>query len=199
MSFQRLLSTVVVLLALAACSTNQVNLTYAPSRTAGVAPPSATAIAIGRVLDERPNPPKELGAIRGGFGNPLKTLETPEPVAVMVSNAFTSGLRTRGWLAQGGKSDYSLNVIVRRMDCSQYVRREAHAHFVVSAIDQKTGSQVFEGVFQSDVVSGSKLAVDVGLFAEVDDLLKVANQALSETVDKALDDARLGQRLGVAR
>lgn len=37
-----------------------------------------------------------LGAIRGGYGNPLKNLESNVPVSQLVQDAFSSALKARG-------------------------------------------------------------------------------------------------------
>jgi len=51
---------------------------------------------VGTFVDARGEPANWLGAIRGGFGNPLKNLESDRPVADIVGAAFADGLRARG-------------------------------------------------------------------------------------------------------
>lgn len=42
--------------------------------------------------------------------------------------------------------------------------------------------------YSSDVVEGSLLSLQTGIFADVEDLRGTAQKALREVVDKALDD-----------
>jgi len=46
-----------------------------------------------------------------------------------------------------------------------------------------------------DEVTGSVITLDAGIFADVEDLRKVANQVLQEAVDKTLDDPRVTKLL----
>jgi hypothetical protein len=112
-------------LLLAACGTTPVAMNY---QTAGVMPfaTSTPAVTVAGFVDSRGEPANWLGAIRGGFGNPLKTLETQEPVAKMVQMAFADGVRARS-RGQNGRNPVEVRGTVRKLDCSQYVRREAHA------------------------------------------------------------------------
>jgi len=57
---------------------------------------SAQPVIVGNFLDQRDVPANWLGAIRGGFGNPLKYLESDRPVAEIVKIAFIDGLQARG-------------------------------------------------------------------------------------------------------
>ena len=63
-----------------ACSTSTVTLAYRPA----VAPATrsavpATQVSVGDFTDNRKEPLRWIGAIRGGYGNPLKVLETTKP------------------------------------------------------------------------------------------------------------------------
>jgi len=68
----------------------------APSATPNKAAASARPVNVGTFVDARGEPANWLGAIRGGFGNPLKNLESDRPVADIVGAAFADGLRARG-------------------------------------------------------------------------------------------------------
>jgi ABC-type uncharacterized transport system auxiliary subunit len=181
-------------LSLAACqSTNPVSMTYAPSPT--VAPlPARTSVIAGGFIDDRREPAKWLGAIRGGYGNPLKVLEVEDSVAAMVRKAFADGLKARGAAAEGA-SRYELRGSIRKFDCSQYVRREAHAVIEVTLVDTGSGRERFKRSYTSDVVDGSLLNLSTGIFASVDELRQTAEKALREVVDKALDDPGLRDAL----
>jgi hypothetical protein len=149
---------------------------------------SAGPVVVGTFVDERGEPANWLGAIRGGFGNPLKVLETPEPVARMVQSSFEEAVRARSRGTKGAQA-YELRGTVKRLDCSQYVRREAHGVVEIVVVDSGTKKEKFRQTYTADVVEGSLLNLQTGVFASVDELKSVAQKALHELIDKALDDA----------
>ena len=179
---------VLAVLLLGGCTTTTVDLPYDTSVVASQPAVAATnSVKILSVSDSRKHDPYWLGAIRGGFGNPLKTLNTEVPVKDVVENAFTSALKARGLLASTG-GDYGLEVVVNQFDCNQFLRREAHVRLHVSMVVFASGQQIYAKDIRVDKVTGSMITLDAGIFADVEDLRKVANQALQEAVDKVLDD-----------
>ncbi len=184
---------------IAACTTTPVNLKY----TSATVPAAARGhhqpiVEVFSVTDYRKHDSNWLGVIRGGFGNPIKTLETPIAVKEIVQGAFSDALRARGLLAQNGTGRYALDVGIRRFDCSQLVRREAHAQFNVSLTDRHNGLRVYEREVSIDRVSGGLLAGDAGIFGSVEDLRKLANETMQAAIDQALNEptflATLNQR-----
>ncbi len=180
---------VLAVLLLGGCSTTTtVDLPYDTSVVASQPAVAATnSVKILSVSDSREHDSYWLGAIRGGFGNPLKTLNTEVPVKDVVENAFTAALKARGLLASTG-GDYGLEVVVNQFDCNQFLRREAHVRLHVSMVVFASGQQIYAKDIRVDKVTGSMITLDAGIFADVEDLRKVANQALQEAVDKVLDD-----------
>jgi uncharacterized lipoprotein YajG len=185
-----------LLLTLAACSTTAVDVAYQPG---GAGSAAATAgqqqrpvVAVSAFADQRGEDPNWLGSIRGGYGNPLKTLTTPQPVAEVVRKAFADGLASRGLLADAG-ARYTLNGTVQQFDASQYARREATAKVLLTLKDASTGRTLLAEPFEHTVVAGSILTLRTGVFASVDDLRDVAAQALNGAVDKALDSPAFRQ------
>lgn len=179
------------LLAFAAtgCSTTTVDLPYeSPAETKAVT--ANPIIEMGSVIDQRTNGSHSLGAIRNGFGGALKSLETRPPVAEVVKVAFEEGLKARGLAAPIGTGKYQLNVTILKFDCSQYVRREAHARFQVLLL-AVSGKSQYEHETVANEVEGSRFALDTDIFASVEDLRKVANELLQRAVDEALDDPGL--------
>ncbi len=191
--------TILVMLALlfmGGCSTTTVDLPY--SNTANHSQTSSAAISSVKILsvvDRRKHDPHWLGAIRGGFGNPLKTLTTDVPVSTVVERAFTSALDSRGLLATTAGT-YGLEVIVDQFDCNQYARREAHVRFTVSLVAFASGQQTYAKNVKVDKVTGSRITLDAGIFADVEDLRVLANEALQEAVDDALDDPQFIRSIG---
>lgn len=124
--------------------------------------------------------------MRGGFGNSLKTIETAEPVQEEIDHAFEEALRQRGLLAGRDAGNDTLGVTIWRVDCSQYVRREARTDFQIVLMDS-SGRAIYQNNVQVTVVSGSKLAINVGIFVRSDELRAVAIEAMTKTIDQALD------------
>jgi len=190
-----ILATVLVL---SGCSTTEVDLIYDASAVTnppvGVAPKS---VKILMVNDGRGTDPFWLGAIRGGFGNPLKTLKTKKPVKEVVEKAFAEGLRSRGLLASS-EGKFGMEVIINKLDCSQYVRREAHVRIFVSLVELSSSRTVYARDINVDNVTGGDNIFDAGIVADVEDLRKVANQALKQAVDKVLDDRQFVSALTAA-
>jgi uncharacterized lipoprotein YajG len=174
-----------MILLLNACSTTPVQLSY---NSAALSPGQAAPIvAVGDVVDNRDHDPKWLGAIRGGYGNPIKTLETEQPVSEVVKTTLSEGLSADGLLAKG-KSKYRLNVILTQFDCNQVGRREAHILMQVSLIEAGSEQEVYKKTLKADKVTGSRITFDAGIFASVDDLRQVANDVLQDAIDQLLHD-----------
>jgi uncharacterized lipoprotein YajG len=169
----------------AGCVTDTVSLGY-KSAAQITAANSGTAVSVGSFVDQRGETPTWIGAVRGGYGNPLKTLQTDKPVSALVQTAFTDGLRARGLLATSAGA-YQVAGVIKKLDCSQYVRREAHAIIDVSVFDP-SGKQIFTQTYTADELEGSLMALNVGVFGSVDSLRLLAEKTLNEVVDKALDD-----------
>ena len=185
-------------LACAACVTREVGLDYPaqPVATAVIAAPTAPTVSAGTFVDQRGEDATWFGAIRGGYGNPLKILHANKPISITVQKAFADGLRERGFHASGGTKTYQVAGVIRTLDCSQYVRREAHAVIEVSVYDtSKGGSALFTRVYKADNLEGSLVSLKTGVFASVDDLRMLAEKTLDEVVDKALDDTALRNAL----
>jgi uncharacterized lipoprotein YajG len=182
----RPLMVVVLIVILAGCVSRQVALTYAPSSASLAAGEQSAVVGVKTVIDERSNGPRWLGAIRGGYGNPLKTLETDEPVKDVVATAFADALAARGELAPAGRETILLTVVMRRFDCNQYVRREAHADFEITLANARSGAPIYTDHITADAVNGSVFAMNVGIFASTDDLRMVAVGTLRDAIDQAL-------------
>ena len=173
------------LILLAACSTTQVPLTYTPGPTAHTQ--GKPLAVVGEVKDSRKYTGTALGAIRGGFGNALKTLQTEKPASEVIRTAIMDGLKSRG-MAAAGNPKYVLDIDMIHFDCSQYVRREAHVELNVTLMDKAANKIVYERKVKADKVNGSVITFDAGIFASVEDLRKIANEALQDAVDQLLND-----------
>jgi hypothetical protein len=73
------------------------------------------------------------------------------------------------------------------------VRREAQADFRVLPTDRE-GRPLYQDDVQATVVDGSRLALDVGIFGDPDELRSMAIEEMSSAIDEALTSPGLGQR-----
>ncbi|WP_038052044.1 YajG family lipoprotein [Thioalkalivibrio sp. ALJ1] len=175
---------------LAGCTTTPVTLDPASSRDAAVA--GEANVEMGAVTDSRQHGSNWLGAIRGGFGNPLQTLETEKPVSEVVREQFITGLEQRGMLAQEGEGDFILEVDIEQLDSNQVMRREAHSRLDVALIEQGSSQVAYENSVRSSNVEGG---AGGGVFASIEKLEEILTRTLWETIDEALDDERLHQAI----
>ena len=142
-------------------------------------------IGLVNVLDSRGTESNWLGAIRGGYGNPLKKLYTEGDTAGVVSYAFEEALRSRGLLAPAALSEYRLDVNLQKFDTSYYFNKEAHSHFIMSVVHSPTNKTIFSNSYRVDK---EKVGAGAGIFGNVDALASFANETLNDSIDKALDD-----------
>jgi uncharacterized lipoprotein YajG len=183
------------LLAVAACGATQTPMGYAP--TVAIQPaatPRPVLQVAAQVTNERQTgreDPTWIGTIRGGYGNPLKALHAAEPVDQVVRKAFADGLAARGLNTSSANSPYVLAVTINQFDANQYIRREATADFSVVVTERATGREVWRGREKVYIVDGSILSLSTGIFASVEDLQRVALQAMNQAVDKLLDKPEL--------
>jgi uncharacterized lipoprotein YajG len=187
---------VLLLVMLAGCSTTAVSLDY--TRLAVPSKDARRQVAVGAFADRRGGEPRQLGAIRGGLGNALKTLELSEDASVVVQKAFAQALGQRGLLVAPGSARYTLGGAINKLDCSRYVRREAHAEIIVSLTNNTTGKVVMQKAVHGNVVEEPSGAFDTGIGGSVDDLRAVAAKALQEAIDNALADAQFKQAMAVS-
>ncbi len=178
-------------LLLCGCSTTQVRMDHEPYVGETFHNP---IISIGQFSDHREHGANWLGAIRGGFGNPLKTLETPEPVKYVVRDAFENALKQRGLYSDFDDAKYVMNVDVIQYDCNQYVRKEAHIKLDVQMVDRVTNHEVYSDFVAVDNVEGSAISVQTGIFGSVEDLETLAEKTLAEAINDVFSNPAL-QRL----
>jgi len=194
MKSSRLTVAVCSLLLVVGCSTNRVNLQYS-AEGAPTAISARAGISVGQFNDARGEPANWFGAIRGGFGNPIKVMETDKPVSSVVASAFSDGLKTRQALASPEGGAFELRGTVKRFDCDQYARREATAEIEVTVKRLGDGAIVYYGTKTANNIGGSAVTLAAGVFGSVEELRKIAEQTLREVVDKTLDDPEFRKAL----
>ena len=153
---------------------------------------TSSPVSVGSFVDARGEQQENwAGAIRGGFGNPLKVLELDRPVAAdVVRTAFADALRARGVGPTPSGSGTQLSGVVRKFDCDQYVRREATIEVELTVLGTD-GQSKFTRVYRGNNVEGSPVTLNAGVFGSVEELRAVLEKTLRETVDQALEDTAL--------
>jgi hypothetical protein len=169
-------------LVLGGCSNTVSSLHYTP--TVSVQAASVATVGSVTAADQRKEAPNRLATIMGGYGNPLKTLDTAKPVKDEVADAFTEGLRVRGLLAPAEQAPFRLALTVRRFDSDQYMGRGARIDVGMSVVD-RAGRTVFDDNAKEDV-SESEL-LQVGVFADIKDLQRISETVLDRAIDRLLD------------
>jgi hypothetical protein len=168
------------------CST-QVGLSYR-GENAGPARSGISVLSLDEVKDQREKGPRELGVVRGGYGNVLKRIVTTDTVEDLVRKAFLSAMSSRGLLAEEGHERTALRVIVKKLDCNYLMNREAHADIDVTGVDRESAKVIWTHSYKADVVEGG---MGAGVFADSEHLREMAEMALSRAIDDALKDAEL--------
>ena len=167
---------------LCACGNTVSSLQYSPPGSIQTAPsPSIGAVT---ATDQRKEEPKRLATVMGTFGNPVKTLDTAQPVKDEVADAFVQGLRARGLLASSGQAQFRLALVVRKFDADMIVGRTARIDLTMSVVNQ-AGAIVYEDS-ATDSESETKF-FQTGVFADIEDLKKLCEIVLDRTVDRLLD------------
>ncbi|WP_043341094.1 YajG family lipoprotein [Belnapia moabensis] len=175
---------------LAACGTTQSPMAYAPTVPVSTTASRPLVTVVEPMANQRragSNDPRWIGTIRGGYGNPVKTLEADRPVDQVVASAFSDALASRGLQAATRAGRYALAITIYQFDANQYVRREATADFGIRVTERATGREVWSDRTKAYNVDGSILSLSTGVFASVDDLKRVALRSMSEAVDTLLD------------
>lgn len=170
-------------MALAACSNTSSDMPYTPP--AGLATVQDPVVASVTAIDHRKEEPHRLATIMGGFGNPLKTLDTTLPVKDEVAAAFTAGLRARGLLQPDGHAPYRIQLLIRKYDADMIMGSTARIDLDMDVIDQKTDQVVYHDTAVDQRSDFHFFAT--GIFASMDGLKKLSQDVLNATVDNMLD------------
>jgi hypothetical protein len=147
---------------------------------------------VGSFTDDRGTEPDWLGAIRGGYGNPLKKLRTDKPTSEVVEAAFRDALQTRKMLGSKATSNISIQGSITKFDCSYYFNREAHAHLLVNVVSIPSRTVLFSRSYTTD---NKESGVGAGIFGDTDHLTEFAQRTLNQTIDKVLSDPNFMEAL----
>jgi len=170
-------------LGLAACSNTSTSMTYTPPANLTAAPnPVIASVA---ATDQRKEDPHRLATIMGGFGNPLKTLDTNLPVKDEVAKAFTDGLRARGLLQASGAAPYRIQLLIRKYDADMIMGSTGRIDLDMTVIDQASQQVIYTDSAKNERSDFHFFAT--GVFASMDELRGLAQAVLDATVDQMLD------------
>lgn len=142
------------------------------------------------VYDSRDEKPNRLATIRGGYGNPLKVLDTPIPVADVVAAVWTTALNRRQMLAPTGP--FRFQIVMKTLYGDQFMGRKAEL-----LMDLAVYNRAGQVVYRDTVKDGSYnfTLFDNGIFASIDDLRKKVEILLSQGIDRMLDKRQLNDAL----
>jgi uncharacterized lipoprotein YajG len=172
---------------LTGCSSHMMPINYAPTDAIDKADYATKSITVGTVQDTRGTESNWLGAIRGGYGNVLKSLYTERDTNAVVEEAFVSALSARGATVDAPTTDFLIDVNLQKFDTSYFFNKEAHAHFTV-VLKNAARETLFTQSYVTDLQQGG---VGAGILGDVNALAAFANEALNTNIDKALDDPDL--------
>ena len=175
---------------LAACSTTG-TLSYIPTGNPALgAQNSVSAVA---VIDHRDEKPNRVATIRGGYGNPLKVLDTPVPVSEIVASVFKDALTRRHMLSPDGPCRFELTLDTLYGD--QYIGRKAEIKLSLAVFNQ-TGQPVYRDTLTDKDYEFTFF--DNGIVSSIDDLRKRVEALLDRSVDQMLDKRALRAALTAA-
>jgi Short C-terminal domain len=172
---------------LAGCSTHLESVKYSQSAgTASIVGPEITGpVGVGNFSDNRGTDPRWLGAIRGGYGNVLKRIETDKPGSEVIHDAFVAALAARK-IPTAGDPTVMIEGSITKMDCSYYFNKEFHAHFHVTVASLPTRAVIFQNDYLTDRNEGG---VGAGILGDPDALAQEENDTINQTIDKVFADA----------
>ena len=171
---------------LSGCSTTTATLRYEPVDPIKVQPGAKPVAAVGTITDLRKgDDPRWFGAIRGGFGNPLKRLAGETPMNQNVAQVLSDALARRQLLAPADDAVVRVEGTIQVLDCNYFYNRDAHAQLTLSIVDFKSGAPLYS---QSQTTDNSEGGVGAGIFGDVNHLAEFMQKTLSQTIDKFFAD-----------
>jgi hypothetical protein len=175
-----------VLCILFGCSTTAVTLRYEPTAPIQIEPDAKPVAVVGSIKDVRKeDDPRWFGAIRGGFGNPLKKLVGDKPMSETVAQSLSDALKERRLLASGDNAAIRVEGTIQELDCNYYWNRDAHAQLQLNLVDAKSNVLLYT---QSQRADNSETGVGAGIFGDVNHLAEFMQQTLNQVIDKFFAD-----------
>jgi hypothetical protein len=168
------------------CSTTTTTLRYEPVAPIKAGQEAKPVAVVGTITDLRhEEDPRWFGAIRGGFGNPLKKLTGDVPMNESVARSLSAALEQRGLLGSSDGALVRVEGSIQVLDCNYYFNRDAHAQLLLNLVDAKSGVLLYS---QSQRTDNSEGGVGAGIFGDPVHLADFMQKTLNETVDKFFAD-----------
>ena len=145
--------------------------------------PGPKTVDLGRFIDERDDKNMALGSIKNEVGIPIKTLTTRKPVAELVHNAVGYGLKSRGMLVDKGQGRYVLGARVKEYYVHQLASQESGCVIQFELFRRGASTPVLVKTFRSQ---RNRRTPKVSYFGDVDEVARVASDALQDVIDQAL-------------
>jgi len=184
------------LLGIGGCSTHTLRLNYEPTGELIQAKGGTPVVMVGSIRDERNEESTWFGAIRGGYGNPLKKLHADQPISAVVATALGDALQKRGWLASAESAGVRIDGHLTQFQCNYYWNRDAQVHLTLTVVDLASNDVVFTQNYHTET---KEAGVGAGIFGNVDHLAAFTQRTMSQTIDKALADPVLLAALSSSR
>ncbi|TCH99511.1 hypothetical protein EJV46_02200 [Roseococcus sp. SYP-B2431] len=185
----RPITAILLALLLTACGTTQYPMPYAPTSPVTAQQPPGPVARTAAVRNSRATggeDPVWIGTIRGGYGNPIRTLQADRPLDQAVQRAFNDGLAARGWLAQQAPR-VEIEITIREFVANRYVRLEATAELELVLRERGSGRVLWQDREKVNNVEGSILALDTGVFADPAGLHALMLRTMNQAIDRLLD------------
>lgn len=184
------------LLWITGCSTTDAPLSYSPaSPIQPLGPPAIGAVTATDLRHE--DDPGWYGAVRGGFGNPIKVLRTPQPLADTVAAAFRAALAQRGALGSTASAPLALRIEIATFLTDQYINRECTIELRLT-LRTRDGTVVYADAPSTDQHEDND-PFSVGIFGSVEKLRAFDERTLGQLIDRALLKPGFGDALQRAR
>ena len=169
------------MLVIAGCS-NTLPLHYVATERALLSPATLSVV---QVVDKRGEPdPTWYGAIRGGYGNPLKTLHSDKPIDQTVQDALVVALAARGIRLDRNASAPSLMVTVAAFEADRVIRSEVAIRLDV-VVKSPSGDTIYSHETSEDRVKFGGLGE--GIFADPKDLQAFTQSTMDRAINEAID------------
>jgi hypothetical protein len=161
-------------------------LRYEPIAAVKVEPDAKAVAVVGTITDLRhEEDPRWFGAIRGGFGNPLKKLTGDRPMNETVAQSLSDALKERGLLGSSDGAAVRVEGSIQALECNYYFNRDAHAQLQLNLVDAKSGVLLYS---QSQRTDNSEGGVGAGIFGDPNHLAEFMQKTLNQTIDKFFSD-----------
>jgi hypothetical protein len=168
------------------CSTTTATLRYEPIDSIKIEPDAQPVAVVGTITDLRnEGDPRWFGAIRGGYGNPLKKLQGDTPMNQVVARSLSDALKERELLGSAEGAVFRVEGTIQVLDCNYYFNRDAHAQLLLNLVDAKSGAVLYA---HSQKTDNSEPGVGAGIFGDVNQLAQFMQKTLNQTIDKFFSD-----------